>query len=105
MNVVEQKIDYDNFKRTMNYLQWRFEQKFDKPPSKQTVPKKEHLCAFYNFYDEVFTNTDNHLEKYICINQKKNIVNLFMCIYKLKEHEFLEFYKEWCENKSFPKWD
>lgn len=100
----EIKIDHDDLKRAMSYLQWRFETKFDKPP-KNSAPKREHLYAFYNFYDEVLSNTDNDLEKLICVNQKKNIVNLANYIHKLKENEFKVEYNKWLDNKLYPEWN
>jgi len=97
-------VSEEDFKNVVAHMQWKFEQKFPAPP-KGSVPKKEHLFAFYQFYDEEFKNTDNELERIICLNQKKNIMNMANYIHKLFQEDFINLYVKWYENKVYPPWN
>jgi hypothetical protein len=102
LKIEEIKEDPEECKRVTTYLQWKFEKKFDKPSNPKAVPTKEHFFAFYNFYEECEKDSDNILEKKICLNQMRNILNITKFVHKVLD--FQEEYNMWLQNKVFPSW-
>lgn len=100
----EEPVTQEEMKTVVNYLQWKFSKQFETPPPK-SIPKREHLFAFFNFYDDTLRDSTNNFEKIICVNQKKNIMNMANHIHKISEKDFIELYILWSQCKSFPAWD